>query len=439
MLRWFESGFKPPSEFALGLEWEKELAGPDGHRAPFHGPHGVESVLKGMTKYGWSAVFEGKHVIAMVRDGASITIEPGGQIELSTAPRTGVADIERDVRGHLRELQQITADGPYRPLAIGYTPVQPVQDIPFVPKARYAIMGDYLKRTGTLAHGMMKGTTSVQVTVDVCSHEDAARKVPVALALSPLVLALYANSPLAAGSDTGWASWRGNVWLHTDPARTGFMAEAFQGGFNYERYLDWVLDTPMLVYKTPTGFLPAHGRPFRDFLTRGRDGVFPGIDDFALQVNTVFPEVRIGKWLEMRSADNVPLPLVPALAALWKGLLYDPQALADAEELVKAMPGEERGAVQKVAASDGLAGRYRKRRLRSWCALMLEIAAAGLSRQGPTGLSEVAYLAPLQELVEQGESPAIATWRAFEAGGDWIEALSYPPVDAVQPIDPSAA
>jgi glutamate--cysteine ligase len=440
MLRWFESGFRPGSEPVMGLEWEKELVHAEGRRVTFFEPGGIQDVLRGFTQFGWTGQFEGAHLVAMHRDGAALTIEPGGQLEISTAPRATVSQIEGDVRGHLRELQAILRGTDVMPLALGFAPIQPVPSIPFVPKARYGIMGDYLARVGTLGHGMMKGTSSVQVTIDVSSHEDAARKVPVAIALSPLVLAMFANSPMAGGEDTGWASWRAHCWQHTDPARTGLMTDVFGHGFSYERYLDWLLDVPMLLVRDEGTYKPAHGRPFRDFVARGINGRFPTLDDFALQVNTVFPEVRIGKWLEMRSADNVPLPLIPALAAFWKGIMYDPQALADAEQLVQAMPPSDRGKLQRIAASDGLAGRYKKRRLRSWAALALDIAEQGLSRQAPDGPAEVAYLAPLRDLLAVGESPAIRVWRLAEGGGTaWLADVAYPPVDSIPPVDPTNA
>ena len=437
MLRWFETGFRSPDQYRLGLEWEKELVHAEGRRITFFEPGGVQDVLKGFTRFGWTAFFEGPNIIGMSRDGANLTIEPGGQLEISTAPRHTVSEIENDVRTHLRELQTVLRGTDVMPLAVGFTPVQGVASIPFVPKGRYAIMSEYLAPKGALAHGMMKGTTSVQVTIDVSSHEDAARKIPVALALSPLVLAMFANSPLAEGRNTGWASWRAHCWQHTDPARTGLMSDAFSHGFSFERYLDWLLKVPMLFYREGESYTPAHGRPFGDFVAQGHNGRFPTVDDFALHVNTVFPEVRIGKWLEMRSADNVPLPLIPALAAFWKGVMYDEQALAEATDLTNAIPMADRATLYQTAARDGLAGRYMKRRLRSWAALALEIAVGGLTRQAPDGPAEVAYLAPLRELLEKKESPAIATWEAFEEGGDhWLRQLSYPPVDSVPPVDP---
>lgn len=437
MLRWFESGFTPPSEYRLGLEWEKELVHADGRRITFFEPGGVQDILRGFTQFGWTGSFEGSSLIAMKRGDATLTIEPGGQLEISTAPHATVSQIEGEVRTHLRELQTVIAGTDVMPLAVGFTPLQSVENIEFVPKARYGIMSEYLSKVGPLAHGMMKGTSSVQVTIDVTSHADAARKIAVAFALSPLVLAMFANSPLAAGRDTGWASWRARCWEHTDPGRTGLMTNVFGLGFSYERYLDWLLDVPMLLYRDGELYKAAHGRPFRDFAARGINGRFPTLDDFALQVNTVFPEVRVGKWLEMRSADNVPLPLIPALAAFWKGVMYDMDALAACEELVEAIPPADRGALQTIAASDGLSGRYKKRRLRSWAALALDIAVEGLRRQEPDGPAEVAYLAPLRDLLAVGESPAISVWRSFQRGGDdWLKEVAYPPVASVPPVDP---
>ena len=440
MLRWFERGHKPRSEHRIGLEWEKELLHPDGRRIRFHEPGGVEDILKGLTQFGWTAEFEGPHVVKMARGGATVTIEPGGQIELATAPHLGIAGIEADVRGHLRELQTILQGSDVRPVAIGYTPVESVKDIPFVPKQRYAIMERILKRTGTMGHAMMKGTTSVQVTVDMTSREDASRKVEVALGVSPLVTALFANSPLADGRDTGWASWRARCWQHTDPARTGLLADVAAKGFTYERYLDWLLDVPMLFYRGAEGIEHGQGRTFRDFAERGVDGRDATTDDLALHINTTFPEVRVTRdYIELRSADNVPLPMIPALAALWKGLMYDPEALETAQAIAAAIPPWERARVQHIAASDGLAGRFKRRRLRSWMAWVLEIAADGLSRQAPDGPAEVAYLTPLQELVQRGESPAIALWRAFERDeGAVVDAIAYPPVDEIPAFAPGS-
>lgn len=440
MLRWFEQGFTPLSEHRIGLEWEKEILHPDGRRLRFDEPGGVEDLLKGLTRFGWTAGFEGAHVVRMDRDQASVTIEPGGQVELATPPRVGIAELEKDVRGHLREIQAVLGDSGARPVAIGYTPIEPVAEIPFVPKKRYAIMERVFRRTGTMGHGMMKGTTSVQVSVDVVSREDASKKVDVALGISPLVTALFANSPLADGRDTGWASWRARCWQHTDPTRTGLLGDTVGGGFTYERYLDWLLDVPMLVYRSGDTVKPAHGRTFRDFVSSGVEGREADFDDLALHINTVFPEVRVTRnYIEMRSADNVPLPMIPALAALWKGLMYDPEALNTAASVAAAIPSWERARVQHVAASDGLAGRFKRRRLRSWMAWVLEIAAEGLARQAPDGPAEVAYLTPLQELVERGESPAIALWRAFERDEDGIvDAIAYPPVDDIPAVNPGA-
>ena len=441
MLRWFERGFKPRSEYRVGLEWEKEILHPDGRRLRFDEPGGVQDVLRGFTRFGWTAAFEGANVVKMERDGASLTIEPGAQLELATLPRQRVAEIEADVRGHLRELQEILSDSDARPVAIGYTPIEPVAEIPFVPKKRYGIMERLLRQTGTMGHSMMKGTTSVQVSVDVSSREDANRKVDVALGISPLVTALFANSPLADGRDTGWASWRARCWQHTDPARTGLLGDAVGNGFSYERYLDWLLGVPMFFVRGAEGALmPSLGLTFGKFVEQGAYGRAATLDDLALHINTVFPDVRVTRdYIELRSADNVPLPMIPALAALWKGLLYDPTALETASAVAAAIPPWERARVQHVAASDGLAGRFKRRRLRSWMAWVLEIAAEGLSRQAPDGPAEVAYLSPLQDLVERGESPAIGLWRQYERDDTSLfESIAYPPIDSIPAVDPAA-
>jgi glutamate--cysteine ligase len=443
MLSTFHEACRPRERWMVGLEWEKEPVRPDGTRLPFDGQPGVEQIVSALSRFGWTLGSEGPRVIAGERDGATVTLEPGGQVELSTAPRVTIAELERDVRAHLRELQAVTDPEQVLWLSTGYSPMQPVEEIAFLPKQRYRIMREYLRSRGRLAHGMMKATTSVQIALDYSSEDDCGRKLAAALAVAPFVDALVTNSPLAEGRDTGWASHRMRCWLETDPQRTGLLDAVLSGGFRFEKYLDFVLAAPMMFGRdAQRQLIPMHGANFEDALRDGIGGRPLDLDDFRLQRSGVFPEVRLSPHLEIRGADNVPLPLIPALAALWKGLLYDADALVAIGDLAAGSQPERRADLHRLAAQRGLAGRWRGRRLRAWAGWLLEIAAKGLLRQAPDGPAEVAYLAPLLELAERGESPAVAVFRAWEGRGsdeEFLRAIAYPAVDSIPPIDPSAA
>jgi glutamate--cysteine ligase len=432
---------KSPDRFCVGMEWEKEIVRGAGSRLRFDEPGGIESLLQSLVDhFAWRPIYEGPHLIALERDGESVTIEPGAQVEWSSRPERGIAELERNARRHLAELQFVTWGDDRRILSIAYPAWEDVATIPFVPKSRYRIMEKYLPTRGRLAHGMMKGTTSVQAALDFASEQDCGRKIQAALGVGPLVTALFANSPLVAGAPAGETSYRARCWLETDPDRTGFLSQVLKGGFTFARYVEWLLDVPMMFWKVDGRYEAAPPIPFRKWLQDGVEGRFPSMGDWRLHMNSVFPEVRLQRYLEIRGADNTPFPFVLALPALWKGLLYDDGALDRALELAGAIPPGRRADLYTQAARHGLAATWDGKPLAAWALRIVEVAEAGLRRQGETGYRETAYLAPLFEAAQQGQSPGARVLQRFHVSSqkELMEALTYAPVAEIPLVDPAA-
>ncbi len=445
LLSFFESSCVPEDDRLVGLEWEKELVTTEGKRLSFEGEHGIEALLKGLAnKHGWAEQFEKDRVVALTRGGESITLEPGAQVEYSTPPRRRLVDIEIDIRRHLGEVQHITDDWNTLVLETGFTPVQDCEDIVVVPKERYQIMDEYLRPRGQLAHAMMRGSTSVQVSFDYQSPGDAAQKLQVALSLSPIITALLANSPLAQGAPNGVLSYRTHCWRHTDPERTGLLAGLREGRYSFESYLDWALSVPMMFMRREGSTIPARGLTFKQWMTQGADGCWPDLSDFELHLTALFPEVRLKNFIELRGADNGSVGNIMATAALWKGLLYDRFALGDAREIADELQAQEsgdEGALLDIALREGLNGHFAGRKLQVWAAELVDIAAEGLMHQSPDGPAEVAYLAPLQELVDSGLSPAhnvLSQWSEQESTAEALKTISYPLLAEITATSPEA-
>ena len=435
LVAWFHASGKRRTDFAIGLEWEKEIVRPDGTRLSYDGPDGIESLLHTVAnRHGWTKQFEGDYLVGLERGGSTITLEPGGQVELSTPPHDSIFLLDEALRGHLAELQG-AAPPECRILSTAYTPLQPVDDIHFLPKRRYDIMSSYLPQRGELSHGMMKGTTSVQATVDYADETDCANKVRLASAVSPLMLAITANSPLAGGHDTGLASYRAHCWMHTDNDRTGLLADLLDGGFSFEKYTRWLIDVPMMFAWRDGQQVSAEGRTFRSWMEDGWDGTWPDLDDFLAQVGSVFPEVRLKNFLELRAGDNGALPCVLAYAGLWKGLLSCEQGLCDGLTLVQEFPAAELPALMDLACREGLQGRWRGRSLAEWAGDIVTIASDGLDRTSRDGdRSDHRWLTPLRERIERGESPSQDVRRLFDRlgpGPEFLSALAYPPAATI--------
>jgi len=426
----------------VGIEWEKEAVDRSGRRLPFAGEGGIEALLRGLEqRHAWQAEHEGESLVGLSRDGAHVSLEPGGQVEFSSAPQRRLVDIEIDLRRHLSEIQDVTSGLDVLFLHTGFTPLQPCSEIEVIPKLRYRLMEEYLRGTGELAHQMMKGTTSVQLAFDFNSPEDCCAKFGAALGLSPVVTALVANSPLAEGTDTGCLSYRTRCWQRTDPRRTGLLDELRGGGLTVAAYLDWALSVPMMYYSRDGALQSAGGMTFNEWMQSGIDDYWPQPEDFDRHLTAVFPEVRLKSYLEIRGGDNGPIDRILGLAALWKGLLYDRFALGDARELEAELRGDGQPGLLDVAVEQGLEGSWQGRSLQLWAAELVDIAAEGLLQQSPDGPAEVAYLAPLQELVDAGRSPGrtvLEQWQAHDSAAQALAELAYPPLAQVPIISPEA-
>src|SRR6202163_3180128 len=345
----FEGGWKPKSAFRIGTEHEKFPFTLDGNRpVPYEGRRGIRALLEGMEHLlGWQPIMEGDNIIGMfdVTGGGAISLEPGGQFELSGAPVEDVHQTCSELMAHLAQVKQIAAPLGIGFLGLGMTPNWSRAEIPVMPKGRYRIMTAYMPKVGGHGLDMMYRTCTVQTNLDFASEADMVKKMRVGLALQPVATAIFANSPFTEGAPNGFLSFRSEIWRDTDPDRTGMLPWAFEPGMGFERYVDYALSVPMYFIKRGADYIDVAGSSFRDLLA-GKLPSLPGeratISDWANHLSTLFPEVRLKRYLEMRGADDGPRERICALSALWTGLLYDPQALDAAWDLVKGWSAEER-------------------------------------------------------------------------------------------------
>jgi glutamate--cysteine ligase len=427
-----ESGNKVRELWRIGTEHEKfgfRLDHPGSSpgqalRPPeFEGEQGIEALLRGLTEYGWQAVEEHGRTIALYKDGASVTLEPAGQLELSGAPLATIHDTCCEVDSHLVEVRAIADRLGLGFLGMGFQPKWRREDMPWMPKARYAIMRRYMPEVGGLGLDMMTRTCTVQVNLDYADEADMVKKFRVSLALQPVATALFADSPFTEGRPNGFLSYRSHIWTDTDPDRTGMLDFVFEDGFGFERYVDYLLDVPMYFSYRDGEYIDAAGKSFRKFL-RGELDVLPGqlptLRDWSDHMTTAFPEVRLKKYLEMRGADGGPWNRLCALPAFWVGLLYDDAALDAAWDLVKDFSMAERHALRDGVPRQALKLPFRGGTVRDLALRALEIAAAGLQRRAcrnPNGADESIFLTPLIDFAEADETPAERKLALFH--GQW--------------------
>ena len=414
----FDRGFKPKSEFRVGSEHEKFVFRIPGHEAvPYEGPAGIHALLAGLKRYGWDEILEhrpdgGETLIGLSRGGASVSLEPGGQFELSGAPLESVHDICLEIGSHLTEARAVAGELGLGFLGLGFTPEWTRAQVAAMPKGRYKIMAAYMPKVGRLGLDMMFRTCTVQANLDFASEADMAAKMRLSLALQPLATALFANSPFVEGKPTGYLSSRARVWADTDPARTGMLDFVFQSGFGFADYARWALDAPMYFVKRDGLYLDASGQSFRAFMAGelpALPGERPTIGDWRNHLNTLFPEVRLQNYLEMRGADTGPPERLCALAAFWMGLLYDDAATAAAWDLCKHWQIEDHERLRADSARLGLRAMADGRSLQALALDVLAIARKGLKnrgRIGPNLTDETGFLAPLDEIAETGLTPA---------------------------------
>ncbi len=417
---WFEAGSKPREDWRVGVEVEAFLCDRrTGLPLPYGGERGIESVLRWMCDhFGWSPLLERGRVIGLQRGPQLVSLEPGGQVELGGAPWHSLSETRAEFADFYTELGQAAAAMGARTCWFGYHPLADLDDVEWVPKARYEIMRRYLPRRGTMALHMMKLTGTVQANVDYASEADAARKVRAALAMTPLVTAMTANSPLVRRNPSGYRSFRQHLWLDVDPDRCGvppFLLDERDDGF-FERYAEWALDVPMIFLFRDGQFVDVAGVPFRELL-EGRHPLAPATEgDWALHLSVLFPDVRIKRYIEVRAADSLPMDLALGTVAAWVGILYDDEALDHTWEMLAPSDVRELLALRRTAAREGLRGAWRGISLRQWCLRLLDEAAAGLRRRSAAG-DEDALLRPLVELVERGEDAGRVIEERFGSGG----------------------
>ena len=412
LLEPFYDACKPPERHLIGAEAERfgldaETNGP----LPYEGERSVAAVLRALVAgYGWKPTpeVEGGPLIALGRSGASITLEPGGQLELSGAPLEDLHAIAAETSEHLRELAHVSGPLGLRWMTLGFHPFARQIELPWVPKLRYNIMRRYLRTRGEFGIDMMRRTATVQVNFDYASEEAAMRSLRVSLRLSPLVTALFANSPFFEGKLFGGKSYRARVWLSVDPHRQGLLPQILERGLSFSEYVDWALRAPMFMFKRGGVAVENTGQTFESFLQDGFGAHRPTLGDWETHLNTMFPEVRLKRTLELRGADAQAEPLATALPALWTGLLYDAAALDGAEELCRDWHADELEALRPSVAELGLGASFRGRPLAELAERLLDLAMGGLERRGRVrdGRDERVHLEGLVRLAERGLSPA---------------------------------
>jgi glutamate--cysteine ligase len=406
LAEWFAAGSKPRAAWRIGTEHEKFGFARQGFAPPPYEPGGIRAMLEGLRGKGWEPILDGGSVIGLKRGGGSVSLEPGGQFELSGAPMEDLHATRVELGDHLREVHEVAG-----PLGLGFAPLgfHPLatrEAMPWMPKGRYAIMRRYMPLVGGMGLDMMLRTCTVQVNLDFGDEADMVEKLRVSLALQPLATALFANSPFLEGRPSGLLTLRGRVWTDTDPDRTGIPPVAFEPGFGFEMFARFVLDVPMYFIMRDGRYIDAAGVPFRAFL-EGRAEKLAGheatMGDWADHVTTVFTDVRLKRFLEMRGADAGSPAMLQAKPAFWTGLLYDDAAQKAAAELIRGWTVEEMRALRNAVPAQALAATIRGRSLR-------EVAcdAVAISRQGlkARGLGEEIYLAPLEEIASSGITQA---------------------------------
>ncbi len=432
MAEFLAEGCKPREDWRIGTEHEKfgyckETLTP----LPYDGPRSIRAMLEGLRdRYGWAPLEEGGNIIGLVKDGANISLEPGGQLELSGAPLETIHQTCDEVNEHLREVQEVADAIGAGFIGLGAAPIWRHEDMPLMPKGRYKLMDGYMQKVGTLGTQMMRRTCTVQVNLDFSSEADMVQKMRVAIALQPVATALFANSPFHDGAVNGHKSWRSRIWRDLDADRTGMIPFVFEDGFGFERWVEYMLDVPMYFVYRDGAYIDALGQSFRDFLA-GKLPALPGetptLSDWADHLTTAFPEARLKKFIEMRGADGGPWRRLCALPAFWVGLTYDQGALDAAWDLVKGWDAETRDALRVAASVDGLQANVNGIDMRELAREVLAISRSGLMARAKPGAGgmipdERHFLHALEDSVESGKVPADELLECYH--GEWQGDLS---------------
>ncbi|MBO9479494.1 glutamate--cysteine ligase [Shimia sp. R11_0] len=427
LAEYLSSGCKPKEDWRIGTEHEKFGYCKDSLKPlPYEGERSILAVLEGLRDgHGWTPLEEGGKLIGLEKDGANVSLEPGGQLELSGAPLENIHQTCDEVNQHLKDVKDIADKIGVGFIGLGSAPIWSHDEMPVMPKGRYKLMTDYMDRVGTMGKVMMYRTCTVQVNLDFSSEADMVQKLRVALALQPVANALFANSPFLDGKPNGVKSTRGLVWRNLDEDRTGMLPFVFDEGFGFERWVQYALDVPMYFVYRDGKYIDALGMSFRDFL-KGElpalPGEMPTLSDWADHLTTAFPEARIKKFMEMRGADGGPWRRLCALPAFWVGLMYDQSSLDAAWDLVKGWDAETREALRVAASEQALQAQVGKINMHELAREVLAISEAGLKARGMAGAGglvpdETHFLNALKESVESGQVPADELLARYH--GDW--------------------
>lgn len=428
LVDYLEQGCKPRDRWRIGTEHEKI-----GYRLddlsplPYDGPRGIRAMLEGLQRFGWKPVYEDDNLIALKMNGQSITLEPGGQFELSGAPLETLHQTCNEVNAHLSQVREVAGELDVGFVGIGIQPKWRRDEIPIMPKGRYKIMRAYMPKRGSLGLDMMLRTCTVQVNLDFEDEADMARKFRVSMALQPIATALFANSPFLDGKPNGYQSYRAHVWTDTDPDRCGVPPFVFDENLGFERYVDYALDVPMYFVSRDGRYVDASGQSFRDFLAGALPalpGEKPTLRDWEDHLTTIFTEVRLKHFIEMRGADGGPWRNLCALPALWVGLLYDPAALDAGWSLTRDWRLEDVLALRADVARDGLRARFRGRSVQEVAKDVLKIARTGLgnrARLDRAGQDESGFLTALDSIARSGKTPSDRLLEAYH--GRWQESV----------------
>lgn len=422
-----ESGNKPKENWRIGTEHEKFGYCKDSLKPlPYEGERSINAILEGLRdRHGWAPVTEGGHLIGLTKDGANVSLEPGGALELSGAPLETIHETCDEVNSHLRDVKEISDEIGVGFIGLGGAPIWTHDEMPLMPKGRYQLMDSYMQKVGTMGTTMMRRTCTVQVNVDWSSEADMVQKFRVALALQPVATALFANSPFSEGKPNGHKSWRSRVWRDLDADRTGMLPFVFEDGMGFERYVDYALDVPMYFVYRDGKYINALGQSFRDFM-KGQlpalPGETPSMSDWADHLTTCFPEARIKNYMEMRGADGGPWRRLCALPAFWVGLFYDQASLDAAWDLVKGFDVDMREALRVAASVDGLDAKVGGVSMMDLARQAVAISKAGLAARARTGAGgmvpdETHFLNALEDSLETGQTPADELLAKYH--GDW--------------------
>jgi len=429
LVAWIAAGEKPKDDWRIGTEHEKFVFQTETLRpVPYEGNRGIRALMEHMmARYDWDPIKEGDNIIALKRPdgeaGGTISLEPGGQFELSGAPLRTLHETADETQQHLNEVLDVGEDLGIGFLGVGFSPKWTLAETPHMPKQRYAVMTRYMPTVGKRGLDMMYRTATIQVNLDFGSEADMVKKLRVSLALQPIATAIFASSPFTEGRLNGMKSLRSEVWRETDPRRTGMLPFVFEDGMGYERYVEYALDVPMYFVYRAGRYIDVAGASFRDFM-EGRLAALPGEqpteEDWSDHLTTLFPEVRMKRFLEMRGADGGRWPRICALSAFWVGLLYDEAALDAAWDMVKTWTAEERNELRAAVPRLALAAPFRDTNVQELARTALRISHMGLKNRrqiNAKSQDETIYLAPLQRLVAAGRTVADELIERFE--GPW--------------------